>query len=42
MSLGMRVNEGTLTVSFVLYSINVECAMQVMKHKSTDNEENIV
>ena len=25
MSLGMRVNEGTPTMSFVLYTINVEC-----------------
>ena len=33
----MGVNEKTPTMSFVLYTINVECAMQVMQHESTHN-----
>ena len=37
--MGMWVNEGNPTMSFVLYTINVEyiCAMQVMERESTDN-----
>ena len=40
MSMGMWVNEGTPTMRFVLYTINVdECAMQVMQHESIHNTE---
>ena len=39
--MGIWVNEGTPTMSFVLYTINVECRCDAsyMLHESTDNTE---